>query len=137
VNQLNPTRSISQEEIRAVYRQGEDAAIDLVEGLLKKIKELELRMEALENQKHKNSRNSSKPPSSDGFGKKTKSLRKKSDRKSGGQIGHEGNTLEWRDEVDEVIVHPVTQCQGCGISLAMEGQLLPSERVRELLESHG
>jgi transposase len=113
-----PKQTISREEIRAVYREGEDAVIALVEGLLRKIVQLEARLEALENQVKKDSRNSSKPPSSDGFGKRTRSLRGKSERESGGQIGHEGNTLEWREEVDKIIVHPVDCCEGCGASLS-------------------
>jgi transposase len=53
---------ISREEIRAAYAQGEEAVIALVEGLLKRVEELELlelRVEALENQLNKNSRDSS------------------------------------------------------------------------------
>lgn len=83
-------------------------------------------MEALENQLSKNSRNSSKPPSGDGFGKRTKSLRSKSERSSGGQAEHQGTTLEWRDEVDWVVEHSVEQCLGCGASL----QDVPVERIR-------
>jgi tetrahydromethanopterin S-methyltransferase subunit B len=41
---------ISREEIRAVYAQGEEAVIALVEGLLERIEQLESRVEALENQ---------------------------------------------------------------------------------------
>jgi transposase len=118
---MNPRpnqQSISREEILAVYQQGEGAVIDLVEGLLKKTWELESRIQVLEDQFKKDSHNSSKPPSSDGFGKRTKSLRTKSERKSGGQTGHEGSTLEWREEVDEIIIHPVEHCEGCGGSLA-------------------
>ena len=74
-------------------------------------------MEELESQIKKDRKNSSKPPSSDGFGKRTKSLRTKSERQSGGQIGHEGKTLEWREEVDEIVVHGVDSCEGCGASL--------------------
>jgi transposase len=118
MNQPLDLQSISREEISAVYQQGESAIIDLVEGLLKIIRELESRIKVLEDQIKKDSRNSSKPPSSDGFGKRTKSLRGRSERKSGGQIGHEGSTLEWREEVDEIIVHPVEKCEGCGASLA-------------------
>lgn len=73
------------EEIQAVYAQGEAAVIELVEGLLvqlatqqKALRMLEGRVEALENQQRKNSRNSSKPPASDGFERRTKSLRDKS-----------------------------------------------------------
>jgi transposase len=113
----SPRLSISRDEIRAVYAQGEDAVIALVESLVARINALEDRVEALENQLSKTSRNSSKPPSGDGFKKKTKSLRTKSNRPSGGQPGHPGNTLEWSAEVDEIEVHPVTACQGCGASL--------------------
>jgi transposase len=97
--------------------QGEEAVIDLVEGMLERIRQLEGRIEALENQCQKNSRNSSKPPSGDGFGKRTKSLRPNGERPSGGQKGHPGSTLAWREEVDEVVVHRMLQCQGCGTSL--------------------
>ncbi len=110
-------REISREEIRAVYAQGEDAVIALVEGLLERSVDVEQRVEALENQQSKDSRNSSKPPASDGFGRRTKSLRTRSGRSSGGQEGHPGSTLEWREDVDEVIVHSLSHCQECGTNL--------------------
>ncbi|WP_354090555.1 DUF6444 domain-containing protein [Clostridium gasigenes] len=49
-----------------------------VETLSKNNRDLSERVKSLESQKNKNSNNSSKPPSSDGFKKKTKSLRTKS-----------------------------------------------------------
>jgi transposase len=79
MSQDTPSTPISEEEILAVYRQGEDAVVKLVSELLAKITALELRLETLENQQSKDSKNSSKPPSSDGFGKRTKSLREKVD----------------------------------------------------------
>jgi transposase len=112
-----PPLKISRDEIRAVYAEGEAAVIALVEGLVARINRLEARVEALENQLSKNSRNSSKPPSGDGFGKRTKSLRAASERPSGGQPGHPGTTLEWRDVPDAMEIHPVWQCAGCGFSL--------------------
>jgi transposase len=116
---------ISRGEICAVYAQGEAAVIALVEGLLERIEQLEARIEAIENQKSKHSRNSSKPPSGDGFGKRTRSLRSKSERPSGGQAEHPGTTLEWSEAVDWVVEHRVEQCLGCGASLVDE----PVERV--------
>lgn len=116
---------ISQAEIGAVYAQGEAAVMALVEGLLERIEQLETRVEAFENQLGKNSRNSSKPPSGDGFGKRTRSLRQKGERPSGGQTDHPGTTLEWSDEVDWVVEHGVEQCQSCGTSLVDE----PVERI--------
>ena len=47
---MTPRLTISRDEIRAVYAQGEDAVIALVEGLLERINALEDRVEALENQ---------------------------------------------------------------------------------------
>ena len=116
----NPQQLISREEIRAVYEQGEEAVMELVYGLLEQVGKLEKRVQELEGITKKNSSNSSKPPAGDGFGKKTKSLRVKSERKTGGQPEHPGATLEWSSEVDEVIVHQVEQCNGCGASLAQE-----------------
>lgn len=79
---------------------------------------LSARVRELEDQLAKNSSNSSKPPSSDSFGKRTTSLRPKSDKPPGGQKGHKGKTLEMVAEPDEVIVHRLEECWGCGTCLA-------------------
>lgn len=57
-------------------------------------KQQELRIRELEAMLNRNSNNSSKPPSSDGLKKPIKNNRKKSGKPSGGQLGHEGRTLE-------------------------------------------
>lgn len=125
--------TISRDEIRAVYAQGEEAVIALVEGLLERIAVLEARVEALENQISKNSRNSSKAPSSDGFKPKVKSQRRKSERSSGGQPGHHGTTLEWSVEVDQVEQHCVAACSVCGQSLHdVEAETWDLRQVRDI-----
>ncbi len=110
MNKKAPYQKISESDIRAIYRQGEDAVVELVSSLIARIEALEARLA-------KDSRNSSKPPSGDGFRKRTKSLRGKSKRKSGGQKGHQGHTLQWRDTADATILHPLNYCQECGASL--------------------
>ena len=76
----------------------------------------------------KNSRNSSKPPSSDGFKKPSpKSLRKKGKRKSGGQPGHTGHTLKRVETPDHIQVHHVEECECCRRSLADQ----PAESVEK------
>ena len=78
-------------------------------------------VEKLTLQRAKNSKNSSKPPSTDGFKKpkpNPKSRRKKTGRKSGGQKGHKGSTLQPSDTPDIVKDHRVTECECCKKSLA-------------------
>lgn len=61
-----------------------------------------------------NSRNSSKPPSSDGYAKPSpKSLREKSGKKPGAQNGHKGNGFKIVREPDETKEHKPCQCAGC------------------------
>ena len=62
-----------------------------------------------------NSTNSSKPPSSDGLQKKsrTKSLREKTGRKPGGQPGHDGAGFSLPPEPDEVIECLPSACYAC------------------------
>ena len=58
------------------------------------ITQLNQTIQELREQLNKNSKNSSKPPSSDGFKKPApKSLRKPSGKKVGGQEGHQGTYL--------------------------------------------
>jgi transposase len=63
----------------------------------------------------KNSNNSSMPPSKDeNRPPRTSSLREKSNRKAGGQPGHEGKTLEMTETPDEIIEHHSCFCPECG-----------------------
>lgn len=74
-----------------------------------------LLQEALE-KLSKNSKNSSKPPSTDIH--RTKTLRISSGKKTGGQNGHEGTTLQFSESPDQIIQHPApVHCNGCGQNL--------------------
>lgn len=125
-------------EILKVYESGPDAVVDLVQGLIReftsKMRELtaevqELKAEnrilrervhTLEKQLSQNSRNSSKPPSSDGYKKPSpKSLREKGNRTPGGQIGHKGHTLEFSTSPDKIVIHQAAVCT-CGHHLEDE-----------------
>lgn len=95
------------------------------------IDKLNLRIKVLEGQLVKNSSNSSKPPSSDGLKKPNpKSQRKSSGRKTGGQSGHQGNTLEQVTNPDFVETYEVCACEKCGCSLKTT-KLIDHEKRQE------
>ena len=78
------------------------------------VADLQQTIAKLREQLNKNSRNSSKPPSSDGYKKpKPKSLRESSGRNPGGQDGHEGHHLNIEQAPKEVISHMPSGCAGC------------------------
>ena len=108
--------SLSREDVLAIYEEGFESVYAVIMLLSARIVELEERVKVLEDQINKNSRNSSKPPSTDTF-KQIKSQRKPTGRSVGGQKGHKGHTLEMVEKPDHVIVHPVTKCELCGRSL--------------------
>ena len=89
---------------------------EIIQVLLSKIASLEERLSRYENPK--NSRNSSIPPSHD-YSRvpKTRSLREPSGKKTGGQPGHEGTTLEMVEKPDEFIKHIPQFCTFCGFDM--------------------
>lgn len=108
-----------REELRTVYDSGFEATFALVESLLHEIDALSSRVQQLEDRLAKNSRNSSKPPSSDSPVKpKPKSLRQRSSKKPGGQKGHPGRTLSLVENPRHIVVHSPEECEGCGESLS-------------------
>lgn len=78
------------------------------------IVQLNQTIQELKEQLNKNSKNSSKPPSSDGYKKPApKSLRKPSGKKVGGQDGHQGTHLAVITAPDEIVIHMPSACKGC------------------------
>lgn len=119
------------EQLIALAESNPRAIAELVLALWDRVEALEAKVASLE----LNSRNSSKPPSSDSgnFGNppKPRSLRGKSGRKPGGQKGHPGETLHRSEKPDRVIEHrlpPGALCPECGTPLGEAGgELAPSE----------
>jgi transposase len=124
---------LTREEALAIYHAGPETVVRVllemdarIHALEQQVRDLTVRLDAseqrvkhLEDQLAKNSRNSSKPPSSDGLQKPApKSLREKSARPSGGQLGHAGKTLAMVEKPDRTERHRVERCECCARSLA-------------------
>ena len=114
----------SKEELRKLDKE---KLVDLVYDLLIRVDNLlaevqvlkdevtDLKQEVKRLKTPKNSGNSSLPPSHDLFRFKNQSLRVKSDKKSGGQPGHKGETLLMSPNPDKIIEHwPNQKCPKCG-----------------------
>ncbi|MBD5361121.1 MAG: IS66 family transposase, partial [Bacteroides sp.] len=98
-----------------------------VDRLLKENRELRKRLEKYE-KPPKDSGNSSTPPSKEPIRveieRRTKSLRTKSDKPIGGQIGHKGTTRKMVDTPDEIEDVSSQYCRECGRDLSeIEGVL--------------
>ena len=96
-----------------------------IAALEKENQALRERIAELERRLGIDSQTSSKPPSSDGLKKKnthrTRSLRSKSQRPTGGQKGHQGQTLKQVSEPDKIINHSAPDCcSGCGCDVSNE-----------------
>lgn len=123
------------------------ALFDKVKELTATVQMLKARVEELEGRLRKDSHNSSKPPSSDGLGKKSKSLRQSSGRKPGGQFGHGGSTLKRVKHPDVIVEHPLApHCNKCGADLGAQAEGLITVRrqvfdllrpVLQVTEHHG
>lgn len=81
------------------------------------VRDLFQRVVDLENRLAKDSHNSSKPPSSNGFSSRKRILPPVPGRKSGGQTGHDGTTLKMVAVPDRVVSHPLPKHCQCGKTL--------------------
>jgi transposase len=123
---------ITEMEARVIERDA------LIVEQAARIAELEAVVGELRARLGQNSRNSSKPPSSDGYAKpaadksKKRSLRRRSGRKPGGQPGSDGHHLERRDDPDDEKVHPLERCEDCGADLS--GEPIVESQSRQVLD---
>jgi transposase len=117
----------TDEEIYTAFEQGEASVIALFHEVTSQVTELAQQLakqsdllQELPARLAKSSRNSSKPPSSDGYGKvkRTESFRQSGDKPNGGQPGHDGQTLMASEYPDRVETHEVSRCAHCQASLA-------------------
>ena len=105
---------MTAEELNEALLQQVESLNATINAQAQLITQLNQTIQELKEQLKKNSRNSSKPPSSDGFKKPVpKSLRKPSGRKAGGQNGHPGTHLAVITEPDDIIKHMPSACEGC------------------------
>ena len=125
-------RRLSYQELEALV--SEQAARIAEQDRL--IAELQAQVAELRAMLDQNSRNSSKPPSSDGYSKPSpekRSLRERSGRKPGGQEGHEGAYLERVEVPDRQVPHEPDLCEGCGRDLA-DGEELAGGESRQVFD---
>lgn len=116
----------TDEEIHAAFAQGEAAVLAVFHAVATQVAALAQQLakqgevlQALQARLAKSSHNSSKPPSSDGYGtvKRTTSLRKAGNKPHGGQPGHEGQTLLAVEHPERTVTYAVSLCAYCHASL--------------------
>lgn len=111
---MTPADRIAELEVENAQQR------EQITALLERVRDLEARLA-------KDSHNSSKPPSSDGLKRqlpRTRSLRRKTGKKPGGQLGHRGETLYLvaePDAIDALVEHRPTVCAACQAPLPEEG----------------
>ncbi len=125
VLELRQEKSLLQEQLAQ-----QDAQIIQMQQQIVLLSE---QVQALQDRLNKDSHNSHLPPSSDRFHRQPKSLRKKSGKKAGGQVGHLGSTLQLSPTPDTVIMHAVEQCHHCQQDLrAVESLQVERRQVLDL-----
>lgn len=115
-------------DLSTLTSEQKDELVRQLFSLLAEVRKLTARLSEREARRSKNSQNSRKHPSSDGYGKKTRSLRQPSGKKPGVQAGHPGQTLKCTTEPDEIVYRHLPNRCACGASLSESDALIAERR---------
>jgi transposase len=133
------------EELQTLREENQilKALVAELQPLKEQLAQANARIKDLEEKVAKDSRTSSKPPSSDGLARLPRSSRRPSGKQPGGQTGHRGHTLTMKEQPDEVVRHRPTVCGQCGEDLstvagltAERRQVLDLPEIRLLAQEH-
>jgi transposase len=114
---------VRREELRAAIERDPEAIVDLVLSLM-------ARVEELERQIGRSSRNSSLPPSRDSSeARKERPKKKGSGRRQGGQPGHPGQHRPMVANPDRVETYWPSECGGCGAAIAEADRIADGDPV--------
>src|SRR2546421_5650490 len=134
-----------EEELQALREENRvlKALVAELQPLKEQLAQANARIKELEDRLAKDSRTSSKPPSSDGLARLPRSSRRPSGKRPGGQAGHAGHTLSLVEQPDEVVRHRPQVCSQCREdlshvpgSVAERRQLLDLPEIRLLAHEH-
>jgi transposase len=126
---------VERAEAEAIYDAGRETVIEVLLAMDRRIQQLEARVEKLERELAKSSRNSSRPPSSDPPGRPPERGKDRSGRGRGAQPGHEGHGRELlpTSVVDQVIEHWPACCR-CGHVFADADRVVVGAPARHQVE---
>src|SRR5260370_718817 len=137
---------MTQEEELQALREENRTLKALVAELLplkEQLAQAQARIKELEDRLAKDSRTSSKPPSSDGLARLPRRARRPSGKPPGGQAGHPGHTLAMVEQPDAVVRHRSQVCSQCHAdlrevpgSIAERHQVLDIPEIRLLAHEH-
>jgi len=112
--------TFTREELLILARSNPEALVEIILALKEQVQALTTHVTELAQRLDQHSRNSSKPPSSDGPAKpRTQSLRTPSGKKPGGQKGHAGHTLKQVENPAHLVTLPLSSCS-CHADLTNE-----------------
>ena len=127
---------MERSEAEAIYDAGCEVVVEVLLAMDRRIQQLEARVERLEREAAKSSRNSSLPPSSDPPGTpRPRRGKDRSGRTPGAQPGHKGRGRDLLPAcaVDEVIEHWPERC-GCGHVFTQDERRPLGEPARHQVE---
>src|SRR5689334_11975559 len=127
---------MNEEELQALREENRTLKALVAELLPLKehLAQATARIKELEDRLAKDSRTSSKPPSSDGLARLPRSSRRPSGKGPGGQAGHPGHTLLLVEQPDEVVRHRPKVCRQCREDLsAVPGSVAERRQVLDAL----